>query len=244
VGDEEYAPKHRGMPGVESVRRQRGPVLPGLLVACTLLAFIVLRNPSGTLRVLDEARGSSQSYAFVTTERNGDPVGWDPCSAIHFVVNPQGAPTGWQDTVDAAVRTVQRASDFRFVDDGTSSSRDFGRRTENDILIAWAGEAEVPKLEGNAAGIGGATPSRRAGRTTYVSGVVVLDAEEYDVMDRTGRLEAQIMILAHELGHVLGLDHVDDRRELMNPSYVGQSGFGNGDIRGLQHLHDLPCAPP
>ena len=41
---------------------------------------------------------------------------------------------------------------------------------------------------------------------------------------------------------MLGLDHVDDIGELMNPEYVGQSGFGPGDREGLKQLHELPCS--
>ena len=54
-------------------------------------------------------------------------------------------------------------------------------------------------------------------------------------MERSGDgSRASELILAHELGHVLGLDHVDDAGELMNAEYVGQYGFGPGDREGLQ----------
>ena len=58
-------------------------------------------------------------------------------------------------------------------------------------------------------------------------------------MEVTGETTAERLILAHELGHVLGLDHVDDIGELMNAEYVGQSGFGPGDREGLQQLGEL-----
>ena len=49
------------------------------------------------------------------------------------------------------------------------------------------------------------------------------------------------MILEHELGHVLGLDHAKARQELMYAGYHGQRGLGKGDIAGLKRLHDVPC---
>ena len=75
-----------------------------------------------------------------------------------------------------------------------------------------------------------------------MAGLVVLDRDASEQMMFGGRSRAQELILAHELGHVLGLDHVDDSGELMNPQYVGQDGFGEGDLKGLAILHDQPCA--
>ena len=79
-------------------------------------------------------------------------------------------------------------------------------------------------------------------RVQFVTGMVVLDTDAYDRMELRGDERSEELILAHELGHVLGLDHVDDIGELMNAEYVGQDGFGPGDRDGLQRLHDLPCA--
>ena len=99
----------------------------------------------------------------------------------------------------------------------------------------------MPDLEGSTAGIGGSTPVPVRGRVRFVTGMVVLDTEAYDRMERRGDRTSEVLILTHELGHVLGLDHVDDADELMNAEYHGQTGFGPGDLEGLQKLHDLPC---
>jgi predicted Zn-dependent protease len=109
------------------------------------------------------------------------------------------------------------------------------------VLVAWADAVEVPDLEGATAGIGGSTPAQVSNRVRFVTGVVVLDRESYNRMERTGDRTSEVLILAHELGHVLGLDHVDDPDELMNAEYRGQTGFGPGDLEGLRQLHALPC---
>jgi hypothetical protein len=44
--------------------------------------------------------------------------------------------------------------------------------------------------------------------------------------------------MVHELGHVAGLDHVQDRGQVMYPSISSQSpdGYGAGDRSGLAEL--------
>ena len=158
-----------------------------------------------------------------------------------------GAPDDWEDIIRGGVGEVSDASGFEFQYDGTSVERSFDKRVADSadpppVLIGWASAAEVPDLEGNTAGIGGSTPARVRDRVRFITGMVVLDTEAYDRMERQGDQQAEELILAHELGHVLGLDHVDDVGELMNAEYVGQDGFGPGDRDGLERLHDLPCA--
>ncbi|MET3351312.1 UNVERIFIED_ORG: putative Zn-dependent protease [Arthrobacter sp. UYEF1] len=49
-------------------------------------------------------------------------------------------------------------------------------------------------------------------------------------------------ILMQELGHVLGLDHVDDPTQLMYGN-SGQFDFGDGDRAGLALLGTGECVP-
>jgi predicted Zn-dependent protease len=45
-------------------------------------------------------------------------------------------------------------------------------------------------------------------------------------------------VLRHELGHALGLDHVEDPRELLfaDVALEAHGGYGPGDRRGLWEL--------
>ena len=232
-------------------RRTTGPVLPGLLISGILAGGVMLHDPGMTgyrfRQLVDTLTGSGGgSYAFVATTADGDPVGWDHCESIHYVVNPAGGPADWENTIEDGIEEISEASGFSFTFDGTTEERSFDQALTDPldpppVLIGWADSAEVPDLKGSTAGIGGSTPVRRDGRIHFVTGVVVLDSEAYDRMEVTGETTAERLILAHELGHVLGLDHVDDIGELMNAEYVGQNGFGPGDREGLRQLHALPC---
>jgi len=232
-------------------RRTTGPVLPGLLISGILAAVVMLQDPGMTgyrfRQVIDHLTGSGGgTYAFVATTSDGDPVGWDHCEPIHYVVNPSGGPADWENTVEGGIDEISDASSFRFTFDGTTEDRSFDQRLTDPqdpppVLIAWADSSEVPDLKGSTAGIGGSTPVRSGSRIRFVTGMVVLDTEAYDRMELGGETTAERLILAHELGHVLGLDHVEDVGELMNAEYVGQGGFGPGDREGLEQLGKLPC---
>ncbi len=47
----------------------------------------------------------------------------------------------------------------------------------------------------------------------------------------------------HELAHVVSLDHVNDRNELMFEENTGQTALGPGDRAGLAVLGAGPCVP-
>ena len=49
----------------------------------------------------------------------------------------------------------------------------------------------------------------------------------------SGRAGQATTIVQHELGHVVGLDHVDDPGQLMYRSNKGQVNLGPGDVEGL-----------
>jgi hypothetical protein len=245
-------PRHRGRPQAERrKRRATSPVFPGLLVVLVLLVFVFFKSPTTTgerlRQFVDGLSGGDESYAFVARGPNGRPVSWDACEPIRYVVNPDGAPDDWEEVVDDAVSEVEEASGFDLEGVGTSDDSSSDRRRGDarqrlPVLIDWATPEEVTTLEGDTVGIGGSSAVTRNGETRFVTGVVVLDEQEFDQMWRTGRHRAATLILAHELGHVLGLDHVDDAKQLMNPSYVGQRGFGDGDRAGFEVLRDMPCA--
>ena len=49
-------------------------------------------------------------------------------------------------------------------------------------------------------------------------------------------------MILHELGHVMGLEHVDDPRQLMYPEIGTPDGLAAGDLNGLYELGRPPAA--
>jgi hypothetical protein len=182
-------------------------------------------------------------YAFLRMSDTGQPAHWDHCQPIYYVVNPLHAPPNWESIVQEAVNATVDASGFDFRDTGTTEDRQFNptaRGFATPVLIGWASASEVPILSGGIDGYGAFASYLRGDQLEATAGAVVLDAGAYAQMGRTDSKD-EVFILAHELGHVLGLDHVDDIDEVMYRRYAGQERFGSGDIEGFEVLHDLPC---
>jgi hypothetical protein len=192
------------------------------------------------VKILDGGLGvlSGRHYEFLAMDGD-NPVSWNHCQAIRYAVNPKGAPQGWQEIVERAVRDVEEASGFVFADRGTTAKTQLiGTRYQGNewepVLILWSDRYQDGSLGGGVIGRGGPGAVLVGGRERYVVGQVSLDSTVTDPGDTQ-------MVLEHELGHVLGLDHTGDPSQLMYAGYHGQDGLGKGDRNGLQRLHDVPC---
>ena len=180
------------------------------------------------------------------------PVTYDPCKKIEVVINPDGAPDDYRDFVETAMDHISKASGLQFDIIGTTDERPSKDRPAEDasrygpgwspVLVAWSDNDEISELSGDIAGLGGSAAATVFGRTVYVTGGVTLDREAFDQMLRRpeGRAQAQA-IVDHEFGHLVGLDHVKDRGELMNAENNGQLTWGPGDRAGLSRLGRGPC---
>ncbi len=230
-----------------------------LTVVPALAALLVL-HPAvrdvleiGHAAQADRAAAGSGSYRFMQHQRGspGTPVTYDPCKVVRVTINTAGVPDPDHalEVVLEAMRRVSVATGLRLRYVGPSTDRPhWPSATQSQgaaaepVLVAFATSAEVPRLKGPVAGVGGSTSVRRGGVSTYVTGQVTLDSRTFaKLLTEPAFLEAAQSILMHEFGHLVGLAHVSDDRELMYARDTGQADFGPGDRIGLARLGQGTC---
>lgn len=186
---------------------------------------------------------------------------YDPCRPIRYVTSTENMPDGTADLITAAVAEVSRATGLVFIDEGTTSEPASGNRSAFQperygdrwapLLFIWKTEAQQPKFTSdvygtNAVGIGGSIAYTLEGKgSAYVTGEVQLNTAVLSRdLSKPGGRDTVRAVIAHELAHVVGLDHVDDPSQLMAPTTSSSvSSFGPGDLTGLALLGSGACIP-
>ncbi|WP_152231793.1 zinc metalloprotease [Georgenia ruanii] len=210
------------------------------------LGILGANAPLGTVPDVPTGLGS---FAFAQEQlgRPGMPVAYSPCEPIRYVVNEAYAPAGGAGLLAEAIGEVSRATGLVFEAAGATDEMPFAATPvlgdHGPVVIAWASPVEVPDLVGDVAGVGGSTAEQTPGALAYyVSGGVALDGPDLTSVLQRPDGPAQVRaIVMHELGHLVGLDHVDDPAELMSATNVGVLTFGPGDREGLAALGSGPC---
>lgn len=198
--------------------------------------------PLGQPPAVDDADG----YAYVATREDGSPLRYDPCAPLHVVINPDGEIDDGTRMIEESVSSVALATGLQILIDPDTDARPgesaeaSGERRPPPVLVAWADAKESKELKGDIAGIGGSAESYDG--DWYDTGEIVLDAPDLAAIAREEGYEVARGVVMHELGHVVGLDHVDVKGELMQPE--GERGivdWGPGDRAGLASLGGGAC---
>lgn len=198
-------------------------------------------------------------YTFLYRQDDGTsdrPVAFDPCRTIRYVVRPDGAPEWGQQALTEAITAVSAATGLQFEDAGATTELPITQRPLYQperygdawapVAIAWSDETETPGLAGYIAGMATGSAVQDFGdQLVFVSGQVILDAPDLTAIAASGDgYEVARATIMHELGHLVGLDHVADPAQLMfSEGTDGVVAFGDGDLRGLAQLGSGDCFP-
>ena len=184
----------------------------------------------GAYRVRVTAGGESAESTF-RVSRGWAPLvdavaSWPRCSALTWSYDGAGAPRGGDAGMVADITTVfDRFAQLT----GLRFRQESGGRA--DIEIGWG---KAP-FDGPDASAGAAERDGVLG-----SGILTLFTSSDWATTPGFGVRGRGALLYHEIGHILGLGHVKDRRLLMYPIHtVGQSPLTpqSGDIAGLRELY-------
>ena len=231
--------------------RARVRVLGVLALVVGLVVPVAIPAEAGAAS--SALRGSSGHYKLHRMS-DGSVIRWDPCKTIVWRFNPRQAPTGALKDVKTAFAKISKVSGLTFRYGGTTSTlprSSYGMNRSSGLkrlplVVAWAqpgtGTGHSDLANGGVAGRGGFvyTYGYASGgklRPEIVTGYVVLSTKYKwlpsgfaDGKSRRGGL------LLHEIGHAVGLDHVNDTKMIMNPMLTRWNSFGAGDVVGLKRV--------
>lgn len=216
-------------------------------VAAKAGGAVVARSATTTVRVSPpyDPIGRARDHRFSTDPRTR----WDSCSAIRWTFNRRHAPDHALRQLRGGFRRLHRATglDFDYVGRTTQRPNPFGSRLEGaEVIVGWRTSADYGRLTPSTVGLGGNTyyPGYRQANgvrvNRAVAGGVVFNADFVGrLRSGYGRGRTWGEVIIHELGHVVGLAHVQSDKQIMFESITDRRArYGAGDLVGLRVLGD------
>lgn len=212
----------------------------------------VISPPSGLLGEIDSAAQTvhvTPDYApagLPTQFSASTDYRWNPCSVINYRVNAGGLATSPLKMVKQALARISRATGLRFHYSGTSSVVPFSSAWDSSVpahnlYLAWATAKKVPLLSGGVVGLGGfgTLVSTAAGsHVTESGGAVFAKGAWPKLVHGWKKGPSQGALLLHEIGHAMGLNHIEAKPEVMYPTLGSYTypRYSAGDLAGLEKL--------
>jgi hypothetical protein len=208
-------------------------------------------TPQPPLDITPGARpaiGDGGTYEYLPQLFSDGPPYISTCAPVEFTIRSGVGPTNGAAMVLRAVQQLSNATGIPFRWVGfTDTPYDFNQRPTQypfeakriPFWIGWSPPGEVPDFGANSdvLGVGGPVVIEDKGRREIITGGVVLRSDS-DAAPVFGKGVTWGNIIQHELGHAVGLGHIDSPVDLMDPSADPETpdGYGPGDLRGLDGI--------
>lgn len=255
-------------PNASSLNFARGVDRPNMVIAkIGGVGAVSVLSPTASTHVVVDVAGyfptvstadDPNVWTATTRDYTGMPVTYDRCEPVRYQINTAGAKPGWVADVVAAFDIVAAATGLTFqrLADTSEAPGSLSSRPaiapdgkKNPVLVAFPTREMAPELDG-ALAIGGSKSMWSSDGPTidpqvFYTGITYFDRDR-DTPAGFG-MGGFGPIALHEIGHLLGLGHVDNVSEIMYPIAREEIvGFGPGDLKGLATLYrtqDCPGSP-
>ncbi|WP_110183461.1 matrixin family metalloprotease [Nocardioides solisilvae] len=184
--------------------------------------------------------GSPDSWSYLNPANR---LRWNPCQTISYRVNVAQAPAGTEEAIHRAFGAMSGASGLRFKFKGYTEAIYRGRpgtgkwERDTDLVVSWA-LPEQTTLDFSGAHAWGGVQDAVWGRDRKGRlGKITKGGTTFDATTPGGWPYMKAYdVLLHELGHVVGLGHVDDPTQIMATGVEGPYIYGAGDLTGMRTI--------
>ncbi len=223
--------------------------LAAALSCLVALAFTVVLSspvsmPRGGGSSAPSAAAGASGYAYFPPNSAGRvSVTWDRSVPVTYVIARRNARPRMFATIKEAFRRARVQTGIRFTYGGrAATSRQVGTVDRPVVLVDFGTARSHPRLakyDGVIYAVGGPFLLSNGTTGVFTGGQITIDVASTRGIGRSFRHCQLGATLMHEIGHVLGLDHVSAPGQLMAPGRIRAniSGwFHDGDLRGLERL--------
>jgi hypothetical protein len=176
-------------------------------------------------------------YVLSRTDR-GDLFLPNPCEPIRYEIGRRHLPPGGAELIREVLAEITTISGQQFQElgftDRIPDARD-GSEAPEHYWIGWHTRAESAMWDDvstSSVGVGGGGVGTRTftGRSFRLQSAAALDADHGPLTEVN---ELSRKVLRHEVGHMIGLQHVADPNSIMNEAGTMVRDWSAGDRRGL-----------